>query len=98
MWTGAFERWGYPVWFRILIGVLETFGGILLVIPAVRHFGGLILFVIMVGALATRLIHGVSLNDALSITYFGIVFLYFATYLDPGRVQSESAEPMEPAE
>ena len=80
MWTKAFERWGYPVWFRIFIGVLETVGGILLVIPPVRHFGGLILFSVMAGALTTRLIHGTSLDDALSIATYAIVFLYLSSY------------------
>jgi len=80
MWTKAFEKWGYPVWFRILIGILETFGGALLLIPPVRHFGAIILFVVMVGALATRIFNGTSLDDALSIASFAIAFLYFATY------------------
>ena len=44
--------------------------------------GGLILFVVMVGALATRLIHGTSLDDALSIASFAVIFLYFSTHFD----------------
>lgn len=86
MWTKAFENWGYPVWFRILIGVLEVGGGLLLLIPPVRHFGGIILFVVMVGALATRIVHGTSLDDALSIASFAIIFLYFATYLEKPKI------------
>lgn len=80
MWSPAFEEWGYPVWFRIFIGILETGGGLLLLIPKIRHFGALVLFVVMVGALITRIINGTSLDDALSIAFFAIAFLYFATY------------------
>ena len=79
MWTEAFENWGYPVWFRIFIGVLEVAGGILILVPKTRFWGGLILFAVMLGALITRLIHGVSLDDALSISHFAIVFLYLMT-------------------
>ena len=78
-WTGAFERWGYPVWFRIFIGILEMLGALLLLIPKIRHFGGLLLFVIMIGALITRLINGVSFTDVASITFNAVLFLYFTS-------------------
>ncbi len=80
-WGPAFDEWGYPVWFLFLIGFLETTGGLALLIPKFRHFGGLILAVIMLGAFFTRLIHGVGLDDALSIAHFFIIFLYLSTYL-----------------
>jgi uncharacterized membrane protein YphA (DoxX/SURF4 family) len=82
MWTNAFERWGYPAWFRVFIGVLEIIGGLLLLVPRVRHFGAMILFVIMIGALITRIINGTSLDDALSITFNAIIFLYLMAYHD----------------
>ena len=53
-WTAAFERWGYPPWFRMVIGVLEVGGGICLVIPWLASYGGLVLSVVMLGAWATR--------------------------------------------
>ena len=80
MWTNAFNRWGYPVWFRILIGVLELAGALLVIIPKLRHYGGLLLFIIMIGALITRIIHGTSTGDALSITFNAVVFLYLTSY------------------
>ena len=79
-WTNAFIRWGYPAWFRVLIGVLEFGGGMLMLIPKVRHFGAFILFVVMIGALATRLTFGTSVDDALSIAFNALVFLFFFTY------------------
>lgn len=78
MWTKAFLRWGYPVWFRVFIGILEVVGGLLLLVPRTRHFGALILSVVMIGALATRLVFGTDLNDALAIAFNLIIFLYLA--------------------
>ena len=82
MWTNAFEQWGYSAWFRVLIGVLEIIGGLLLLVPKVRHFGAMVLFVIMIGALITRLVNGTSVDDALSITFNAIIFLYLMAYHD----------------
>ncbi|MDW3209819.1 MAG: DoxX family protein [Reichenbachiella sp.] len=79
MWTKAFIKWGYPVWFRIFIGVLEILGGLLLLIPRTRHLGGIILAIVMIGALCTRLIFGTTLNDALAIAFNAIVFFYLAS-------------------
>ena len=80
MWTKAFQKWGYPVWFRYLIGLLELGGALLLIIPKTRHFGGILLAIIMIGALITRLVNGTSTGDALSITWDAVVYLYFASY------------------
>ena len=38
-WTAAFVRWGYPAWFRLLIGGLEVAGGICLVVPWTARLG-----------------------------------------------------------
>lgn len=57
-WAEPFVRWGYPVWLRILVGVLEAAGGIMLVIPWLATWGGLATAVAMSGALYTRLPSG----------------------------------------
>ena len=79
MWTEAFQDWGYPVWFRIFIGILETVGGLIILIPKVRHFGGIILAAVMIGALITRIINGTGLDDALSIAFYASIFLFAAS-------------------
>lgn len=79
-WTKAFVKWGYPVWFRIFIGVVEFVGGLLMIVPRSRPLGALMLLVVMVGALSTRLIFGTSFSDALAIGFNGICFLYFVSY------------------
>ncbi|MGW9685279.1 DoxX family protein [Flagellimonas sp. 2504JD1-5] len=80
-WTNAFTNWGYPVWFRVLVGILEVSGGLLLLIPKVRHWGGLILAPVMVGALVTRLVHGTVYDDAIFLLFVVASFLYFSSNL-----------------
>jgi uncharacterized membrane protein YphA (DoxX/SURF4 family) len=82
-WTNAFRDWGYPVWFRILVGVLEIGGGVLLLIPKFRPVGGIILCIIMLGALGTRLIFGTGYEDAIYLIFAAISFLFFASYKRP---------------
>lgn len=71
-WSGAFERWGYPVWFMFLIGFLECLGAILVLIPRTAAYGGLIIAIVMAGALITRSIHGASTTDLVWIFLFGL--------------------------
>ncbi len=87
-WSNAFERWGYPTWFMVLIGVFETFGGIAILIPKIRPYGGIVLSVVMLGALITRLIHGVGWGDATYIAFFMISMLYMTTYLKKAGITS----------
>jgi len=54
----AFERWGYPLWFMYLTGVIEVLGAGALVW---RRFTALVaasLGCFMVGAVATHALHG----------------------------------------
>jgi putative oxidoreductase len=53
-WTAAFARWGYPAWFRVLIGGLEVAGGVCLVVPWTAGYGALVLALVMLGAWGTR--------------------------------------------
>ncbi|MDX1395767.1 MAG: DoxX family protein [Gemmatimonadota bacterium] len=57
-WAEPFRRWGYPVWLRLLVGVLESAGSAMLVIPWLATWGGLATAVAMAGALYTRLPSG----------------------------------------
>ena len=57
-WLRAFARWGYSGQFRILIGVLEMTGGILLAIPKTTAYAAILIDVIMIGAAGTLLAHG----------------------------------------
>ena len=57
-WSRAFRYWGYPVWFRILIGGAEVSAALLLLYKRTAAFGALIIIVVMVGAMATHVVTG----------------------------------------
>lgn len=52
-----FVEWGYPSWVRFIVGAGELLGGILLIIPRFRFLGGLLLTVILEGAIVTHIIN-----------------------------------------
>jgi uncharacterized membrane protein YphA (DoxX/SURF4 family) len=53
-WTAAFTEWGYPAWFRRVVGISELAGGILILWPRSAAYGALTIFGVMVGAIATH--------------------------------------------
>ena len=53
-WARAFRFWHFPVWFRILIGILETAAAVLLLTRRTAFAGAVIIIVVMVGAMATH--------------------------------------------
>ena len=57
-WVDLFAMAGYPVWFRTVVGVIETAGGIALLIPAFSSYAAIALAVVMFGATFTQLVSG----------------------------------------
>ena len=57
-WARAFRTWHFPVWFRILIGVLETSAALLLLTRRTAFAGAIIIIVVMLGAMSTHLYWG----------------------------------------
>ena len=53
-WTEAFTAWGYPAWFRRLVGVSELAGGLLILFPRYAAYGAMVILCVMVGAIATH--------------------------------------------
>jgi putative oxidoreductase len=51
----AFARWGYPMWFMTLTGVLEVAGGIGVLVPRLSVLSCFALSGLMLGALGTHL-------------------------------------------
>lgn len=51
-----FARWGYPDWFRLVVGTVEVVSAILLMIPRLAYLGALSIAVIMVGATYTHVL------------------------------------------
>jgi uncharacterized membrane protein YphA (DoxX/SURF4 family) len=54
-----FVEWGYPAWFRFVVGTGELVAAVLLVIPSrrTRFLGCALLVVILVGAVVTHLLN-----------------------------------------
>lgn len=50
-----FQRYGYPEWFRYVVGISETAGAAMLASRPVRVAGATVLAIIMLGALITLL-------------------------------------------
>ncbi len=57
-WAKAFAFWHYPVWFRILIGVLETGAAALLLTRRTASIGAAIIAVVMLGGMGTHIVTG----------------------------------------
>jgi putative oxidoreductase len=53
-WARAFAHWGYPVWFRVTIGVLELAAAALLLWPRTAAYGAIIIIVVMLGGMGTH--------------------------------------------
>jgi uncharacterized membrane protein YphA (DoxX/SURF4 family) len=59
-WVRDFHRWGYPDWFRIVVGVAEVASAVLLLIPRVAVCGAALFAVVMFGAIYTHANHNES--------------------------------------
>ena len=55
-WATAFRHWGYPDWFRVMIGILELAAVVLLALGRTAAYGAILIIVVMLGAWATHLI------------------------------------------
>ncbi len=68
-----FQKWGYPDWFRVLIGIAEVAGGVGLLIPRQVSFAAAGLAAIMLGAVYTHLAH----DEAIQVVAPGVFLLVF---------------------
>lgn len=62
-----FVDWGYPSWFRFVVGAGELVGAILLVIPRrrFRFLGCALLVVILVGAVITHIVNTDPISESI---------------------------------
>ncbi len=59
-----FADWGYPSWFRFVVGAGEIVGAVLLLLPRRRFLGAALLSVILVGAILTHIVNQDPLGEA----------------------------------
>jgi uncharacterized membrane protein YphA (DoxX/SURF4 family) len=53
-----FLRWGYPAWFRLIVGAIEVVSALLLLLPRTAPYAAGAIVVTMVGAVGTHLVAG----------------------------------------
>jgi uncharacterized membrane protein YphA (DoxX/SURF4 family) len=82
-WAKAFTSWGYPVGFRVLIGVLEIAAALLLLWPRAAAYGAVIIIVVMLGGMGTH----VFIEHRPSRVTSELVHLVFASIVLAGRWQ-----------
>ena len=56
-WVRDFHRWGYPDWFRIVIGIAELTAMALLLVPRFAIYGASLFAGVMLGAIFTHYTH-----------------------------------------
>ena len=56
-WVRDFHRWGYPDWFRIVIGISELISTALLLVPRFAGYGASLFAAVMLGAIFTHYTH-----------------------------------------
>ena len=71
-----FEQWGYPDWFRQMIGGVELFSAIMLLIPTAAFWAACVLGIIMIGSVYTHLAAG-----QWAMAFIPVVFLAALSYV-----------------
>ena len=72
-WGTRFAAWGYPSWFVVVVGVAELGGAIMLLVPRLATLGGFLLALIMLGAVATHLLHGETARVLVPLVLFAVL-------------------------
>ena len=76
-WAAPFERWGYPVWLRLVVGFIETAGGVLILVPWTATYAGVAVAAVMAGAFYTRFGSGFP-EDLVWIAAYAVALLWIA--------------------
>jgi len=56
-WVRDFHRWGYPDWFRVVVGIAELTSVGLLLVPRLASYGASLFAAVMLGAIYTHYSH-----------------------------------------
>ena len=82
-WVRDFHRWGYPEWFRIVVGLAEVASAALLLIPRLAVCGASVFAVVMLGAIYTHATHHESVRLP-----FNVFLLVLSVVIAVGRASS----------
>lgn len=73
-----FAKWGYPDWFRLVVGAVEVIGAVLLLVPRAAFYAASVLAVQMLGAAYTHLVNDEAANVPVPLVLFAL--LAFVAY------------------
>jgi uncharacterized membrane protein YphA (DoxX/SURF4 family) len=90
-----FSDWGYPSWFRFVVGTAELVAAALLVMPRRRVYGAAILIVVLLGAVITHIANQDPLSESVAAPVNLVIVLAIAwstgphdlRQLRPGRLR-----------
>ena len=86
-WVRDFHRWGYPDWFRMVVGITELTSLALLLITRFASYGASLFAVVMLGAIFTHYTHNeisrLPFNLLLLALSLVIVFVRRPSFLKP---------------
>lgn len=81
--TEHFAQWGYPTWFRVLIGLIEVGGGLALLVPSVAFYAAGALGAVMIGAIYTHLTRAAPGIPVPIVCLLVLVFIALSRRADP---------------
>lgn len=88
-WVRDFHRWGYPDWFRVVVGIAELTSLALLLIPRLASFGASLFAMVMLGAMFTHYTHNetsrLPFNLLLLLLSLVIAFVRRPSFLKPRK-------------
>jgi uncharacterized membrane protein YphA (DoxX/SURF4 family) len=68
-WVRDFHRWGYPDWFRMVVGITELTSLGLLLVPRFASYGASLFAAVMLGAIFTHYTH----NETSRLPFFNLL-------------------------
>lgn len=90
-----FVEWGYPSWFRFIVGTGELIGGVLLVVPRFRFIGCLLLALILEGATVTHIVNNDPLAESIAAPATLVLVVTVAVLSSPFEWRRLAAAPSE---
>ena len=78
-WAHAFHAWGYPVWFRAIVGAAEISAALLLLYKRLAALGALLIMAVMLGGMGTHIVvqhrPGQATNEIFPLLLATIIFI-----------------------
>lgn len=86
--VAGFAKYGYPDWFRLVVGITEVVAAALLLVPRLAWIGASAIAVIMVGATYTHAVLGTGEGANAVVTLILLVIASFIAYARWPRAQA----------